>query len=124
MMPATNFSVVIKEKAALIYAIQTDKSINVDLVIQNLILHGVNIVAVRLYHPSLITELCKNVGLVWTQDEEVLQPKRVIDNNLVYAIKDWGDVSVVGASSSRPRAIPTRPITQMEWVERLETSFD
>ena len=62
LMPTMNFSIVIKEKATLIYAIQSDKSIDVRLVIQNSILHGANHVTTRLYYPSLITNLCKVAG--------------------------------------------------------------
>ena len=93
----------------LIYAIQVDKSVDVVLVIQNSILHGVNTMASGLHHPSLIIELCKNAWVVWTQDKEVLQLKRVIDNNLVYAIKDWNDDLTLGASFLDKRQHPPGP---------------
>ena len=65
--------------------------IDVGLVIQNFILHKVNTLIVELYHLSLITDLCKAIGVKWTQGEEVLQTKMVMDNNLLYSIKDQND---------------------------------
>ena len=62
LQPTTNFSVVIKSQAALIYAIQEGLKIDVDLVIQHSIIHGFE---QGLPHPHLILELCRNAGVKW-----------------------------------------------------------
>ena len=56
---------------------------------------------VRLYHSSLITDLCKATKVVWALREEILQPKHVIDDHLVNTVKDWKDETsrAIGASS-------------------------
>ena len=77
-----------KEKALLVYAIQSNRTINVNLIIQHSILHGVNKDNVELYHSSFITDLCKVVGMVWSKDEEIQHPKWIIDAKLIWAMKD------------------------------------
>ena len=88
-MPTMNFSLMINEREALIHAIQSDKFIDVGLVIQNSIIYRAN-----------------SVTMVWTTGEEVLQPKCVIDNDLGGTIKDWEDdtFAITAPSSSRPKA--------------------
>ena len=77
-----------KDWAALIQFIQFGKSVDVGLVIQNSIIHGATFLSTSIYHPLLITMLCKNAGILWTTDEEVQQPKRIIGNNLIRNMKD------------------------------------
>ena len=40
LLPLTNFSAIMKNRAALVYAIQKKKKINIGLIIQNSIIHG------------------------------------------------------------------------------------
>ena len=40
LLPTTNFSVIMKNLAALVYAIQKKKKIDIGLIIQNSIIHG------------------------------------------------------------------------------------
>ena len=42
----------------------------------------------RFSHPHLITNLCKQVKVKWNKKEELRAPKEIIDNALVYKIKE------------------------------------
>ena len=42
-------------------------------------------------------------GVIWTTDEEVLQHKRIIDNNFLPKMKDLNDESAIGTNFSRPQ---------------------
>ena len=86
LMPLSHFSDVTKERVALIYAIQSGKSIDVRLVIQNQILHVLRSAQAELHFPSLITGLCKKASVVWGNNEELLHPKHLIDNNMIYSM--------------------------------------
>ena len=69
------------------------------MIIQNSILHGILSVTSGFYHPNLITDLCKLVGVKWNKKEELCLPKVIIDNALVYKIKD-NDEDVPRASGA------------------------
>ena len=71
LIPTTNFSTVMKERTGLVYAIESNRTIDVGLIIHHSILHGVTKDNARLYHPSLITTLCKVAGVVWSKSEEI-----------------------------------------------------
>ena len=58
----TNFNVIMKNMAAFVYAIQENKKIDVEFIIQNSIIHGFQIGIQGFAHPHLIIELCKKYG--------------------------------------------------------------
>ena len=62
--------------------------------------------------------------VIWIAEEEVLQPKQIIDNHLIYAIKDQDDNPTVGTNSSRPRSTLARLKTLMDRMMNLEIRFD
>ncbi|XWS44637.1 hypothetical protein CRYUN_Cryun15aG0065300 [Craigia yunnanensis] len=111
LKPTTHLSDVSKDRAGLIWAIMTGKSIDIRFVIQQSIENGIRTFVPLLPHPMLITMLCKNAGVVWTANEEVLQPRRIMDNNFLMKMKDLDDESATEASFSRPQ-IPVQPTTQ------------
>ena len=66
-------------------------------------IYGLNPNAKGLLHLMLITLLCKQVRVVWTLNEEILPPKKIMDNNLVYYVHDNDDVLFVGEVPLEPR---------------------
>ena len=90
--------------------------IDVGLVIQHSIIHGFEQGLQGFPHPHLITELCRNAGVKWTQKKEVHAPKGVIDDDVVVKIQS-DTVEVVprpaGPSQPRPRTAHNR-INHME----------
>ena len=83
LIPTTNYSTVMKERAGLVYAIESNRTIDVGLIIHHSILHRVTKDNVGLYHPSIIIDLCKAAGVVWSKGEEIQQPKYIIDDKLL-----------------------------------------
>ena len=93
-----------KNRAALVYAILKKKKLDIGLIIQNSIIHEFQTTIQGFAHPHLITELCQQERVKWNKKEKVKGPKVVIDNNLVFKIRD-GDSEVprvvdIGATSS------------------------
>ena len=86
LLPTTNFSAIMKNRAAFIYAIQKKKKLDIGLIIQNSIIHGFQTAIQGFAHPYLITELCQQAGVKWNKKEKVRASKAVIDNNLVFKI--------------------------------------
>ena len=70
------------------YAIKSNRTIDVGLIIHHSIHHGVTKDNAGLYNPSLITALCKVAGVVWSKSEEIQQPKYIIGNKLLRIIKN------------------------------------
>ena len=98
-------ALVMKHKAALVYAILKKNKLDIGLIIQNSIIHGFWTVIQGFAHPHLITELCQQAGVKWNKKKEVKGHKVVIDNNLVFKIRDDDSevprVADIGASSSQ-----------------------
>ena len=98
LMPTTNFSAVLKESAALTYATQLGKLVDMGQVIQDSILHGSTP-----QQPGFITphiDLCKKARVKWTLEEEVLQCKQIIDDDLISSMKDTDDASATNQAPS------------------------
>ena len=102
LLPTTNHSAVMKSRAALIYAILKDMTIDVELIIQHSIIHGFEKGIQGFPHPHLIIDLCANAGVKWNVKEEVRKSKGVIDDLVVVKIQG-GDASVDTNSSSQVR---------------------
>ena len=103
---------IMKSRAALVYAIMKKKKLDIGLIIQNSIIHGFQTAIQGFAHLHLITELCQQARVKWNKKEEVKGPKAVIDNNLVFKIRDDDNevprVADIGASSSQPRTGTTQ----------------
>ncbi|KAJ8615723.1 hypothetical protein MRB53_035095 [Persea americana] len=83
------------------------------------ILHGINEDNAGLYHPSLITDLCKAAGVVWSKGEEIQQPKWIIYAKLIEAMED-NDEDPGAGSGSAAHAMPTQPSTMQARKAALE----
>ena len=59
LQPITKFSLVMKNRAALVYFILENKKVDVGLVIQHSIVHGFQIGIQGFANPHLIIELCR-----------------------------------------------------------------
>ena len=105
-MPITNFSAVSKDRVGLTYAIQMGKSIDVGLIIQKSILKALKILKAGLPHSHLVFELCKEAGVQWVKGDELLHPKRAIDNKTFDVYKNY-----VGHTSNSARATEVGPST-------------
>ena len=113
-MPTTNHSVVSKDRAGLTYAIQIGKSIDVGLIIQRSILKALKTPKAGLPHPHLVFELCKATGVQWVKGEELLHPKRAIDNETFDVYKmTTGDSEVGPSVLAKPRTT-TQRLTDLE----------
>ncbi|XXG89096.1 hypothetical protein AAC387_Pa12g1181 [Persea americana] len=86
---------------------------------QHSILHGINEDNAGLYHPSLITDLCKAAGVVWSKGEEIQQPKWIIYAKLIEAMED-NDEDPGAGSGSAAHAMPTQPSTMQARMAALE----
>lgn len=125
LKPVTHYSDVNKDRAILLYAIVTGKSIDVGRIIQQSIRHSRRASTTGgLGHPSLITALCREAGVTWQQDEELLHPKSLIHKNFIARLKSWDSplASNTGASSSRPPCIPKHPSSKSR--KSMEEQFD
>lgn len=80
IMPSNHTSQVTKERAALVYCIFNGDSVDVGQLVQSSILQAVRgTTTLSLPHTSLITELCRHAGVKWDDNEELLQPRSMID---------------------------------------------
>ena len=75
LQPITNVSAVMKNRAALVYAIIEGMKIDVGLVIQHSIIHGFEQGIQRFSHPHLITDLCRNAGVKWNKKRKFVHPR-------------------------------------------------
>ncbi|XP_073128035.1 uncharacterized protein [Henckelia pumila] len=107
LMPSSHVSVLTKERAALVFALITGKSINVGRVIQDSILNSVQSATVReLPHPSLITSLCERAGVSWVKDEAILEPQNTILGVQRPVVSEGQDMPLKGPSPSRSASAP------------------
>lgn len=80
IMPSNHTSQVTKERAALIYCIAKGMNIDAGRMVQTSILHSVRgTTTLSMPHTSLITELCRHAGVTWNDNEELIQPRTMID---------------------------------------------
>ncbi|KGN46897.1 hypothetical protein Csa_020731 [Cucumis sativus] len=90
LLPVAHTSSVTKERAILLYAIATKRSVDVGKVIQkslcNIRKSGMT---GGLGHSSLITALCRNEGVVWNEKEELVDPKPIMDKSFIMEIPGW-----------------------------------
>ncbi|EOY31577.1 Uncharacterized protein TCM_038506 [Theobroma cacao] len=81
-------------------------SINVGQVIFTSIFQAARLPHDGLWYPSLITALCKKVGIHWDKNEEILQPKAPLDADIMNWFYDHELLTIGGSSSLVPRRLP------------------
>lgn len=118
-MPVFHYSDLTVERDVLLYAIVTGLTIDVGRLIVDSIIHTVRN-RLGLFFPSLITRLCAQAGVEVNKDEEVLHPKRPIDDALLHTIKS----SRMPAPREVATVLSSRPLTVIERLERLEHWID
>ncbi|PIN17005.1 hypothetical protein CDL12_10337 [Handroanthus impetiginosus] len=79
LRPSSHTFEVMRERAVMIYAILPDIPFDIGLFLHKSILKSaMGGLTIRLYHPSLITELCARAGLEQQPGDELLQPNSMI----------------------------------------------
>ncbi|PIN01711.1 hypothetical protein CDL12_25780 [Handroanthus impetiginosus] len=82
LLPSSHTFEVTRERAVMIYAILTNVPFYISRFLHRSILKSaMGGLTVRLYHPSLITELCAHAGLERQPGNELLQPDSMIRAN-------------------------------------------
>lgn len=77
-----------KDRAALLYTIIVNKTIDMGQVIHDSIQHAIQgSLSGRLSHPSLIGGLCKEAKVMWTEDEIFRPPRALINNQMMSYFK-------------------------------------
>ena len=112
-----------KERAGLVYAIESNRTIDVGLIIHHSILHGVTKDNAGLYQPSLITALYKVVGVVWSKSEEIQQPKYIIGDKLLRIMKNNNEEDPGAGSSFAAPTMPNQSLTMEDRMARLEAQM-
>ncbi|GMN59387.1 hypothetical protein TIFTF001_028471 [Ficus carica] len=101
--PSSHTSDVTKDRALLLYAILTGKSIDVGWVMHATIMSSARTSNRGLYFPLLITGLCKNAKVIYEDGIEVTQqPMRVLNKSQIASFKDDNAIAFARAGSSRP----------------------
>ena len=65
-------------------------------------------------HPHLVFKLCKEVRVQWVEGEELLHPKRAIDNKTFDVYKMTAGDSEVGPSTLAKPRTSTQRLTNLE----------
>lgn len=119
LLPVKHVSVITKDRAVLLYAMVTGKTINVGKLIFENILHVAGSAKEGIWYLSLITALCKQARVQWSSVEELLHPKVPLDANIVNRLYNYQPPG--GNSSSAPRPPPrATSLTIPQRLERLE----
>lgn len=118
MFLCLHVSDVTKDRVVLLYAIVTERSINIRQVINHAILHTSSTKRVGLWFLSLITITCKRAGVQWDSNEELLHSKVLIDVRLLF---HYLQPSTSGSSlcAPCPQAPQPRPRT-LTLPQRIE----
>lgn len=88
--PSSHSHDVIVERAILLWAIINGHYIDLGHIIhQNIIRFLRSGATMSIPHPSLVTELCRAVGVRWDEDEPVLMPLGAIDDALIERMVEW-----------------------------------
>ena len=87
---------------------------NVGLIIQRSILKALKTPKAGLPHPHLVFELCKGAGVRWVEGEELLHPKRAIDNKIFDVYKMTAGDNEAGPSTPAKPRTPTQRLTDLE----------
>ncbi|EOY08722.1 Uncharacterized protein TCM_023809 [Theobroma cacao] len=103
MLPIKHLSDVTKDRAMLLYAIILGKSIDIGQLIFNSIVHTTRSIRDGLWYPSFITGLCKQVGLQWTSNEELLHLIVPLDKGIIHRFHTHEHSTTSGSSSFAPR---------------------
>ncbi|GMN72950.1 hypothetical protein TIFTF001_055299, partial [Ficus carica] len=114
LMPVWHVSHITKDRAILLFAIFTNKSIDVGRVIYHQIMQSVRNSTFGLYFPSLITDLCKRAEVTWEGHEIWEGPRHAIDDGVIASFKEEDDE----AEDEPPRE--HRPISTMSVPQRWE----
>ncbi|GMN53950.1 hypothetical protein TIFTF001_023091 [Ficus carica] len=125
-MPVTHFSDVTKDQAVILYAILSQKSIDVGKLIQQTIKQALRgSTSGGLPHPSLITALCKQASIPLPIGGEELGTKPEIDHIF---ISGFHSMDRGAGSSSDPSRRPRRPslsaLPTAEQLTQLEQRFN
>ncbi|EOY19052.1 Uncharacterized protein TCM_043710 [Theobroma cacao] len=75
-------------------------SINVRYLVFNSIVQATRSPHDGLWYPSLITTLCKKVGVIWDKSEEILHPKVLLDIGIMHQLYAREHLAGRGSSSS------------------------
>ncbi|GMN68009.1 hypothetical protein TIFTF001_037068 [Ficus carica] len=122
LMPITHFSDVTKDRAILLYDILSGKSIDVGRLIQQSIKQALRgSTSGGLPHPSLITALCKQVGIPLPIGGEELGTKPEIDHIFISGLhsRDRG-AGPSSYPSRRPRHPPPLALPAAEQLTQLQ----
>ena len=87
-MPVLHVSHITKDRAILLFAIFTNKSIDVGRVLYHQIMQSVRNPTLGLYFPSLITDLCKQAEVIWEGHEIWEGPRHPIDDGVIASYKE------------------------------------
>ncbi|GMN47063.1 hypothetical protein TIFTF001_016241 [Ficus carica] len=107
LMPVWHVSRITKDRAILLFAILTNKSIDVGRVIYHQITQSVRNPKLGLYFLSLITDLCKHAEVTWEGHEIWEGPHHPINDGVIASYKEGDD----DAEHEPPR--PHRPVSTM-----------
>ncbi|EOY08220.1 Uncharacterized protein TCM_022566 [Theobroma cacao] len=100
------FSDMTKDNAILLYVIVSRTSINVGQLVFNSIVQAIHSPYDGLWYPSLITTLCKKVGVIWERSEVILHPKVPLDVGIIRRFYTHGHSTARGSSSLASRHPP------------------
>lgn len=90
MIPTHHLSNVTKDRAILLFAIDTGLDVDIEFLIQESILKAIkSTTSGGLSHPSLVTRLCKREGIQWGPEEITLPPMSVIDHHIISRFSVW-----------------------------------
>lgn len=101
-----HFSDVTRDKTILLYAIVSRMSINVGQLVLNSIIQAACSPCDGLWFTSLITALCKKLGVIWDRSEEILHPKVPLDVGIMHKFYAHQHLTARGSSSLAPRHRP------------------
>ncbi|EOY16729.1 Uncharacterized protein TCM_035608 [Theobroma cacao] len=103
MLLVKHLSNVTKDRAVLLYAILSGKSINIGQLIFNNTIYIARLPKDGLWFPSLITALCKQASVLWTSNKELLHPQVPLDASIIHMFEAQQHSTISGSSSFAPR---------------------
>ena len=125
LMPVRHFSDITKERVVLLYAIVTEKSIDLGKCLSSHIIQCTKHSTMCPFYPSLITAICVANGVQYGPNEEFLAPMFAITNDKVQVMT--GSDNRLGPifQGSQPHQRPSsttspRNLTMAKRMERLE----
>lgn len=125
LMPVRHFSDITKERVVLLYAIVTEKSIDLRKFLSSHILQFAKNLTMSLFYPSLITVLFVVYGVQYGPNEEFLSAMSAITNTKVQSTKGNANQLGLVLPNSPPSLQPSsmtshQNLTMAECMDRLE----